>query len=394
MNFDGWVRNDGPVALRTEELLKSASGEHDPILPPTFMRVQRSRPESPYVIDRDGDKNICLIDGVASQANRAEEIFKTEDCAGLVPNHEVEYDADCIKSFIDAPHRIGDSMIRYSEWRGEADAALLAFRDRGNAEPVVRLAPLSLLFGFYDGRGTGVKSQRLIRSTIYARDVDELHYRGQYVPPVDYAALGLIEKMAEPAEEEDENGDEEKAKKRKKTEEEEAVAARRKAASEIGLLSSPTHKLTTRGGVLVHGDIRRTTTLDFVSLRKLRAGDENTTRQLRDYLLGLALVAVTYPHAYALRQGCLLWRASVSQTLVMRDGEEQMPPLKFEEALEFAKQAAKTWGVAAGRRQAFLKEHSDEDLGKTKAERKKERKLSRASRAKASRPANGDESEE
>lgn len=60
------------------------------------------------------------------------------------------------------------------------------------------------------------------------------------------------------------------------------------------------------GGVLAKGAIERDVTVNLVALRRLRGKDLKETRQLRQYLVGLSLLAATADIDLFLREGCLL----------------------------------------------------------------------------------------
>ena len=113
--------------------------------------------------------------------------------------------------------------------------------------------------------------------------------------------------------------------------------------SEFGLSHVPAPKVL--GGILVHGEIRKEATLNCVVLRSLAATtngmiDTNRTLQLRRYILGLALVALTKPVAHNLRQGCLLVGVEdkpAEWKLVYSNGKRETFQLLHEDALDYAK---------------------------------------------------------
>jgi len=63
---------------------------------------------------------------------------------------------------------------------------------KGNAEPLAKVAPTSLVFGVWDSRDTQEKRPRLVASTIRAFNVRELRRGAVYTPPVDYAELNVF----------------------------------------------------------------------------------------------------------------------------------------------------------------------------------------------------------
>ncbi|HHN68272.1 MAG TPA: type I-U CRISPR-associated protein Cas7 [Thermopetrobacter sp.] len=325
---------DAPVALTRTIMLEPVEGEGAVIFPPTFAS------RTPYVIDTlaDGTK-VALIDTVGSQANRMEPIFKEPPYAELVPQITIRAGNRKEVSIFDVGHRVADALVRSSRFE-EADGSLAekvhdAFGElaRDNAGEMAKLAPTSLVFGVWDSRGEGMKVPRLINSVIRAHDVSELHRAAQYMPalmPEDYRELaGFDEKELQKAE-----GDP------------------KAPMAKAGFVPVPS--VDDPGGVIAKGDIRRDVTVNLVALRRLRAGAE--TEALQRYILGLALVAATYPQDGFLRQGCLLvekpektgpWR------MVHRDGRREDIELTHEAALAFAREAADAFGVGPSLRAVF-----------------------------------------
>src|SRR5262249_5829380 len=179
-------------------------------------------------------------------------------------------------NILEAGHRAGDAIVRCSALQKPLQDAFKAVL-KGDAEPLAKIAPTSLVFGAWDSRDTQAKLPRLVASTIRAYDVEELKRSAQYNPPLDYTGLDLIE---EP--------DDKKI---------------LDAASELGFRHAPA--AGTHGGILVHGEIRREAILSLVGLRAIGPKGE-TGAALRRYVLGLALVAMVYNRPHELRQGCLL----------------------------------------------------------------------------------------
>ena len=146
------------------------------------------------------------------------------------------------------------------------------------------------------------------------------------------------------------------------------------------------------GGVIADGGIRRDATLALAALRLLSvAGDTEKTLALRRYILGLALVAFTYPPAGYLRQGCLLVLDAEPKkphqfVEVFADGKRKKCKITHEEALAFATAAAKAFGVGAGsRRSAFDPDRAKKDLRATARKEGQEGKAARAAEVTAGR---------
>src|SRR5690606_10974288 len=125
-------------------------------------------------------KNICLIDSVGSQANRIEPMFSSGEYAALVPQIVVKAGEKEI-NLLDAGHRAGDALVRCSGLKADLHSAFIS-QLRGDAEPLARIAPTSLVFGVWDSRDTQAKVPRLLASTIRAYDVRKLTRSAQYIP--------------------------------------------------------------------------------------------------------------------------------------------------------------------------------------------------------------------
>lgn len=187
--------------------------------------------------------------------------------------------------------------------------------------PVAKLSPLSLVLGVWDSRGTGVKVQRFLGSTVFADGVSALHRSAQFVPAFSAENVESLEAMKKEID---------------------------KKASTVGLAHVPSDG---RGGVIAEGPILRESVLNLIGLRQLRGADESETVVLQRYLLGLALVALTLEQDYSLRSGCQLVRdanregGAFSAVLVFRDGTEQTFEVDHDSALVFAQTAAEAFGV-------------------------------------------------
>ena len=280
--FDHWFDETGPAAVVLLEQLQSVVEGESVIFPPTYAPEQSSSSKkSEYAIDtlKDGRK-VCQVDSVGSQANRMEPIFKNEPYCSLVPQVTVEVATGHKVNLLDAGHRAADAIVRFSTKKHELAQAFGAWLG-GDASKLAEIAPTSLVFGAWDSRDTQAKAPRIVSSIIRAYDVEMLTRSAQYIPALDYNREVLGEDAL--------LSDDQKA--------------------EFGLSHVPAPKAL--GGILVHGEIRKEATLNCVVLRSLAATtngiiDTDRTLQLRRYILGLALVALTKPMSHNLRQGCLL----------------------------------------------------------------------------------------
>lgn len=323
----------GPVALTLRQKLLSVEGADAVVFPPTYAGIG-------YNIDTlsDGTK-VATIDSVGSQANRMEPVFLEDRYASLVPQVKIAYGDNKSVSLLEAGHRLGDAIVRSTELAEEANSAFKTYLDTGDACDIARLAPTSLVFGVWDSRETNAKLPRIIQSVIRAWGVDKLKRSAQYVPPVDYAALDVF---SEP--------EQEKAQQ----------AGAKNPLAKRGFVHVPAPD--EHGGVVVHGDILRTVTVNLVALRRL---DGENAADLRRYVLGLAVVAATAPLDGFLRQGCLVTPdpdAPAEWAAVGRDGVRKKVSLDEEKAFAFSKSAADAFGVGEDREVKFEKGLAKKDV--------------------------------
>ena len=330
----------GPVALTLRQTLLPVEGSDAVIFPPTYA-FPANHDGPPYNIDRLSDgTRVATVDSVGSQANRMEPVFKTERYAALVPQVTITYGNDKTVSILEAGHRLGDALIRSTALAEEANAAFRIFLDTGDAAAIARLAPTSLVFGVWDSRDTQAKLPRIVQSVIRAWDVDDLKRSAQYAPPVDYAELEVFSD----------------------TEKKKQEGNLKSPLAQRGFVHVPATE--EHGGIVVHGEIRRTVTVNLVALRRL-GGDDGPA--LRRYVLGLALVAATAPLDGFLRQGCLLTpdpEAPATWAAVNRDGTRETLALDADAALAFAQETAAVFGVRESRTVPFDKALAKADATK------------------------------
>lgn len=347
--INGWADEaDGPVALHLRQSLMPVEGPGSVIFPPTYAYPDNQRIR--YNIDElaDGTK-VATIDSVGAQANRMEPIFlrgqddlqEKRPYHELVPQIDIEYGNEKQSvSILEAGHRLGDAILRSTELKDEIGEAFSEFQSRGNAAPLAKLGPTSLVFGVWDSRGTQAKLPRIVQSTIRAEDVSDLRRSAQYNPPLDYADLEVFTD-----------------KEREKQE-----GNPKSPLAQRGFVHVPA--VDAHGGVIAHGPIYRNVTVNLVALRRL----EGTNRQaLRRYVLGLALVAATAPQDGFLRAGCLLTLAPDNDggwETVARDGQRVPVGLDENTAYHYAREAAAAFGVGENRRVVFDKRLAQEDASK------------------------------
>lgn len=281
--FDKLLDPKGPVMIVGQQFLKTAAMSADEIVfPPSYANPSEKKDDPPvYNIDvvdtanpPNPSKNVCVLDSIASQANRLEPLFGLPEYSALVPQYFVKLVEDAPPvSILHVGHRLADAVFRGTILR---DRIVHAFKDyaKGNAAPMARLGATSLVFGVWDSRGTGVKVPRLINSIVRAFNVTPLKRSAQYTPPIKYEQEGLI------------------------------PAGLKGKPADHGLADVPsTHKI---GGVQIHGDIRRDFSLNLSTLRALKGANPQETEQLQRYILSLALLAFTATPESTLRQGCQL----------------------------------------------------------------------------------------
>lgn len=348
-----WLEDsaDAPAAIVLREFLTPVEGRDGVFFPPTFAAAENSKVfPGGYNIDELGNgENVCLVDSVGSQANRIEPMFAHDVYAALVPQLIVEAGTKKV-NILEAGHRAGDAIVRCSELKSALHDAFLALK-KGDAVPLAKLAPTSLVFGVWDSRDTQAKAPRLLAASIRAFNVAKLTRSAQYNPAIEYVEEGMLEE----------------------TEDREAL----KAYSERGFRHVPAS--ATHGGVIARGDIRRDVTLHLAALRLLRGTTLDETKKLRAYLLGLALVAFTKPAVGFLRQGCNLVLDEGRQPesrLIYPDGKREDSNLSHEAALAFAEAAAAAFSVGDSKTVMFdTKLAKDETTGEAKKKSTKKAKI-------------------
>jgi CRISPR-associated protein Csb1 len=320
---DTWLEDNGPAALVIREYLMPVEGHDGVVFPATFAAGDGF--PGGYNIDLFPDgTNVCLIDSVGSQANRIEPLFSKNGYAGLVPQIVIKAGEKRV-NLLAAGHRAGDAIVRCSALKSELQTAFKAVLD-GNAEPLAKIAPTSLVFGVWDSRDTQAKLPRLLSSTIRAFNVRRLTRSAQYAPAVEYVNEELLDPPPD-----------------KKTKD---------AYAERGFIHVPA--AGTHGGVIATGGIRRDATLHLAALRLLTVNqDQEKSRALWRYVLGLALTAFTSSPIGYLRQGCNLVHDPEKRPefkAVYHDGRREDAGVTHKEAYEYANAAAKAFGINPDRK--------------------------------------------
>lgn len=350
---DDWLKTDNFAALVIREYLEPVEGPDGVLFPATYAAAEDKKvfPGGYNIDPPEGDKNVCLVDSVGSQANRIEPMFAKPDYAHLVPQITVKAGEKAV-SILEAGHRAGDALVRCTPLQKDLQNAFKASL-KGDAEPLAKIAPTSLVFGVWDSRDTQAKLPRLVASTIRAFDVRRLKRSAQYNPPLDYAAQNVF-------------SEEDKAK---------AEGDTKSPLAKRGFVHVPA--TGSHGGVIAAGDVRRDATLSLAALRLLTVGDDQAkTLALRRYILGLSLVAFTSNASTYLRQGCNLVPSEKPRVfnLVHSDGKREPLTVTKDDALRYATAVAKSFKVAEGKEVAFDPKLAQLDLkddGEAKGKGKK-----------------------
>jgi CRISPR-associated protein Csb1 len=323
------------------------------LFPATFAASQDKTFNGGYNIDEFSDgRNVCLIDSVGSQANRIEPIFSKNEYKCLVPQIIVKAGEKRV-NLLEAGHRAGDAIVRCSELKQELHDIFKEVMN-GNAEPLAKIAPTSLVFGVWDSRDTQAKLPRLIASTIRAFDVRKLTRSAQYVPATEYVNEGLLEETTD-----------------KKTKD---------AYAERGFVHQPA--TGSHGGVIATSGIRRDASLHLAALRLLSVGEDKVkTHSLRRYILGIALTAFTAQSIGYLRQGCnLVLDPGKTREIkqVFNDGRREDVTLTHADALAYAKATAEAFGIGQDREVMFVKELAIKEVAGGEGDGKQKNKRPRA----------------
>lgn len=336
--YDNWLTDDTVAAIVIREPLVPVEGPDGVIFPATFAAAEDKNifPGGYNIDPPTGEKNVCLIDSVGSQANRIEPLFAKPNYAELVPQIIIQAGEKSV-NLLEAGHRAGDAIIRCTSLQKKLQEAFKAVL-RGNAIDLAKIAPTSLVFGVWDSRDTQAKLPRLVASTIRAFDVQRLSRSAQFNPATDYIGLGLLEDTTD-----------------KKLKD---------SYAERGFIHVPASG--SHGGVVAKGGIRRDVTFSLAALRLLAAGDDpEQTLALRRYILGLSLLALTAPPQTYLRQGCNLVPDidhPKTITLVHADGTRHALEATHDQVLGYLQAAAKAFGVGNSETVSFDPNQAKKDI--------------------------------
>src|ERR1700685_1332828 len=85
--FDSWLTTDSFAALVMREFLEPVEGPDGLLFPATYAAAEDKKvfPGGYNIDPPEGEKNVCLVDSVGSQANRIEPLFAKPNYTELVP---------------------------------------------------------------------------------------------------------------------------------------------------------------------------------------------------------------------------------------------------------------------------------------------------------------------
>jgi CRISPR-associated protein Csb1 len=267
-----------------------------------------------YAGEKSGDKsdskfvtwnNNAVLDSVQSQANRIEAVFT--QYPELVPAKQVVY-PDTAVALVEVPHRAADPAISYY-FKQELESLT------AKPELLAKRAPTSFLFGLCDIRGgRNIRLTRAISSDVIVRN-------GTTRPSASSLSTPFSNEVrADFAEKLSEHG---------------------LTGAEIGVEQIPSY--SERGTVDVsQATIERTAVFSLEVFDRYKSNPA-----LYDYLVGIALVALLAPTSSVLRSGTTLVRQSrrVEVFTDLKPAEVVDENNLFNEVLEFAKAAAKKFGI-------------------------------------------------
>lgn len=307
-----------PAAIRIIETLEPAGGKQVPVFPASYAGATDQSPpvydlvgvvygevEETVRVKKSSTKvrqilsaKLCAIDSPQSQANRMEPAFvECEDLASLVPQAKATIPRrsgeDGSTSVLLLPHRVADFRVRLSNSGPTVRETVTAFAN-GNALPLLRTFPTSVLFGFWDSRDQGTKHARILLSRIDATNVVPCRRHALYSGPYSNDEFGeaILEREAD-----------------------------RDRLSELGFSAAPSEGL---GGVMLDpasGKIERLALLSLTDLARIHCqalsgqpadsenDDTKLTNAARRYLFSLAALAEGHERSkgsHRLRSGCEL----------------------------------------------------------------------------------------
>ena len=367
---------ESSAGLRARTDLEPLGGSGDKVFPPTYAVPEAATTQ--YAIEKrlvngpEGSRTeeSVVLDGVASQANRMEEVLLEAIRTGRLaaPVTSVDFasaglpDLDRISDY-EAPHRIFDAILRDSFdgdglfRNGEVGRSITEATSR-NAAAVAHHSPHTLLFGGWDSTGPkggrGAKYERALTSEIVALDVRTGVKTASRVDPL------RIEKQAGTVYQSETdvgwtlNVDEAVTSGGK------AKVYDRAGKGDVGRPSQLNHGNVTpsierRAGGITADRIQGTTVLSFIQLRRLRfptapdgtvldgpaRGAAESAARTALAALGVAAAVLAFDAGFDLRSRCVLIPVRPLQfELVAGAGGRTVFDLTVTEALGLVREAA------------------------------------------------------
>jgi CRISPR-associated protein Csb1 len=343
-----------PAVIRIVETLEPAGGKDFPVFPPSYagegtkappvydlngiewgeVLKEKTTKDTKRVIRYIKRARHCTMDSPQSHANRTEIAFRDDrELRDLVPQAEAKIprkaeSADQSNTNLLAlPHRVADFRVRTSNQAEAAATAIKAFA-KGDALPLLRFMPTSILFGFWDSRADGYqhKHSRILLTRIDAFDVVPCEKHSVYTGPYskDECASVVLgdDKLAERLPGEDSAASREDSTLKaedKKWADRMAERGFSNALSKPGALGGVLAERIERLALISLTDIASVfcrkpdsppnETEAKPGADKKSEPDKELTNAARRYLLALALLAEDYPRStgsYRLRSGCEL----------------------------------------------------------------------------------------
>jgi CRISPR-associated protein Csb1 len=343
-----------PAVIRITETLEPAGGKDFPVFPPSYAGEGTSAPPV-YDLNgiewgeilrersaKDGTKRFtryikrarhCTMDSPQSHANRTEIAFLNDpELRGLVPQADAkiprkpEFAGAENTNLLALPHRVADFRVRASNQGKEGALAIKAFA-KGDALPLLRFMPTSVVFGFWDSRAEGYqhKHARILLTRIDAFGVMPCERHSVYTGPYSKDECAAIilgnENLAQElsasdatAKEDDEQAKASKEAKKWADRMAERGFSNALGASLGGIFAERIERLalislTDIASVYCFKPEEPTSTNAQSESAKEREPDKELTDAARRYLLALALLAENHPRctgSYRLRSGCEL----------------------------------------------------------------------------------------
>lgn len=354
-----------PAVIRITETLEPAGGKDFPVFPPSYAGEGTNAPPV-YDLNgiewgealreksaKDGTKRItryikrarhCTMDSPQSHANRTEIAFRDDpDLCSLVPQAEAkiprkpEFADQSNTNLLALPHRIADFRVRASDQKDAAAKTIKAF-SKGDALPLLRFMPTSIIFGFWDSRAEGYqhKHARILLTRIDAFGVVPCEKHSVYTGPYskDECASVVLgnDNLAEELSGHDAKtaDEDEKAKAGKEAKKWADKMAERGFSNALGSgLGGVFADRIERLALISLTDIasvfclKPEAALDGTASKsnptKKPEVDKELTNAARRYLLSLALLAEGHPRSngsYRLRSGCELLPLKKETTLL------------------------------------------------------------------------------